>query len=51
VKTINWAVILGLVVNVIANFLPDFPAEAATLAITNGIILVAYIIHKAKDRA
>ena len=48
-KTINWAVIVGLVMNLVVKFLPDFPAEQATLVITNVIILVAYIVHKLQD--
>jgi len=47
-KTINWVVLLGLAINIASQFMPDFPAEAATLAITNGVILIAYIIHKVK---
>lgn len=48
-KTINWIAMLGLAMPIILVFLPDFPAEAATAAITNGVILIAYIIHKIKD--
>lgn len=49
-KSINWAVLLGLAVNIVVQFFPDFPAEAATLTVANGIILIGYIIHKIKDR-
>ena len=47
-KAINWTVMLGLVINVIAQLMPDFPAEAATLVVVNGVILIAYIYHKVK---
>jgi hypothetical protein len=47
-KAINWLVLLGFAVNILQQFLPDFPAEAMTLVVTNAVILVAYIIHKVK---